>query len=172
MNWLNNLRKFLKLKNNLKTEEEKICKDIDELNRKITIYYNILNQKSIWLFVSTLGISTIPLSPLASHRLVAASLLFVAFSWMINQREDSRKESFPKQIKRIKLRITSSNLDQKTKESISYKLNNVKARITGVSAYKNTWVFTICSFYYVICYCFFADAVLVSIQNRVLESLQ
>ncbi len=172
MGWLNNLRKLLRFENKLKTEEDRICGKIEELNRRISNYHSILNQESIWLFLSTLCLWSIPLSPLVSQRLIVAALLFIAFSLRIKWRKGNTQESFPKQIKIVESQIASSNLDKKTKESMFYKLNEAKMRITGISAYKNTWIFIIYWCYYGVCFWFFADTVLVSMRDRLLESLQ
>lgn len=171
MSLLDNLRRLLRLDSYLKAEAQ-IYNEIEELNRQNGDWQTILNQESIWLFVSSLGVWSIPSSPLASHRLMVAALLLVAFSARIEWRKGDIKESFPKCIDRIETKIASSNLSEKTKESMLYKLGETKARITGKSAYKNTWIFIICWFYYSVCFCFFADAVIVSIRDRLLESLQ
>ena len=170
-NWFNNLRKIFKLDNNCKIEN-KIYREIEELKKEINNWHNILNQESIWLLSSSLGLWSFPLLPLASHRLVVAGLFLIAFLKRIEWRKGNRKKSFPKCISRIELQIASLNSNEKTKQLMYYKLDELKELATGVSRYKNTWIFTVFWCYYIFCCWFFANTVLVSIRDRLLNSLQ
>ena len=176
MNLRNNWKKLLRLlkpNKKLKTEDI-ISRKIRQLARDDSSWQSVLNREATWLFAAHLGVWGIPVSPLASHRLLVSTLLLVLFSARIEgeRKKRNRTESFPKTISKIELQIRASNLDEKAKKALLYDLNNVRANITGKSAYKNTWIFTICWCYCTIVCWFLADTVLVSIQDRLIQSLQ
>lgn len=171
-NW-NKLLRLLRLNKNLKTEDV-IRRKIRKLARDGISWQSALNREATWLFLAYLGVWSIPVSPLASHRLLVSTLLLVLFSARIEgeRKRSNRTESFPKTISKIESQIKASNLDEKAKKALLHDLNNVKANITGKSAHKNTWIFTICWCYCTIVCWFFADTVLVSIRDRLIQSLQ
>lgn len=153
----------------IRNRRRRICEEkIDHLNKKITKVHNILNENAKGLFLSFIGVWSIPS---ASHKLMVSMFLITCFLWSVEKKKGGIKEPFPKSISEIESQIMSSNFSERTRESLLYQLNNTKKRITGISAFNNTWMFTILWCYCMTCCWFFADTVLVSIRDRFIESI-
>lgn len=97
MNLRNNWKKLLRLlkpNKKLKTEDI-ISRKIRQLARDDSSWQSVLNREATWLFAAHLGVWGIPVSPLASHRLLVSTLLLVLFSARMKEKGKRGIEQSP-----------------------------------------------------------------------------
>ncbi|WP_144865379.1 hypothetical protein [Hyella patelloides] len=148
-----------------------VYREIEKLHQLVTNHQMLLNQEAPWLFLAIIACWGIPIPFLSLRLLAAGFVLNIFFYCKIGHRKDGRKENFLKTADRIEATIKSSSFDKKTQESMFFKLQNLRECIKGISAYKNTWIFSTCMFFYGLSFAIFADSIIVSIRDRILALL-
>lgn len=120
-------------------------KEIEKLEADFSSWVSTLNNKSIWLFVATLGIWSVDYKLLQYLALV---IIPVMFFWMALQ-EHKNLVPFKKRLKSIEQRVESQlELDSDEQKARKYDLIKFRGDISLGSVLKKAFIYWIAIIYY------------------------
>lgn len=111
------------------------------LEADILAWRTTLNDKGVWLFISTLGCWSVPSGGL---RLLALTITLGLFFWQAYSHQKKPFKPFTDRCAELECRIPAAELSETEKESQLYKLGIFREKYFSVWNMRDAWVFVVC----------------------------